>query len=69
MTTQHLGIVLLNGVPYNVRKQYPRGDEGYFFSSCVSRNFIAVTGAVMLTRASHVSGSWRVHRSSPYELQ
>jgi GT2 family glycosyltransferase len=52
MTTQHLGIVLLNGVPYNVRKQYPRRDEGYFFSSRASRNFIAVTGAVMLTRAS-----------------
>jgi GT2 family glycosyltransferase len=52
MTTQHLGIVLLNGVPYNVRKQYPRGDEGYFFSSRASRNFIAVTGAAMLTRVS-----------------
>jgi O-antigen biosynthesis protein len=52
MTTQHLGIVLLNGVPYNVRKQYPCGDEGYFFSSIASRNFIAVTGAVMLTRTS-----------------
>jgi GT2 family glycosyltransferase len=52
MTTQHLGIVLLQGVPYNVRKQYPSGDEGYFFSSCASRNFIAVTGAAMLTRAS-----------------
>jgi GT2 family glycosyltransferase len=50
--TQHLGIVLLNGVPYNVRKQYPRDKEDYFFSSSASRNFIAVTGAVMLTRAS-----------------
>ena len=52
MTTQHLGVVLLNGLPYNVRKEYPRVDEGYFFSSCAPRNFIAVSGAVMLTRAS-----------------
>jgi GT2 family glycosyltransferase len=43
---------LINGVPHNVRKQYAGRDEGYFFSSSASRNVIAVTGAVMLTRAS-----------------
>jgi O-antigen biosynthesis protein len=52
LMTQHLGVVLLNGLPHNVRKGYPRGDEGYFFSSCASRNFIAVSGGVMLTRTS-----------------
>ena len=52
MTTQHLGVVLLNGVPYTVCRDYPHRDEGYFFSASASRNFIAVAGAVILTRAS-----------------
>jgi GT2 family glycosyltransferase len=52
LVTQHLGVVLHNGLPHNVRNRYPRGDEGYFFSSCASRNFIAVSGGVMLTRTS-----------------
>jgi O-antigen biosynthesis protein len=52
MTIQHLGIVLLNGVPHEIRKQYPGANEGYFFSYSASRNLIAVTGAAMLTRSS-----------------
>jgi len=52
MTTQHLGVILLKGIPHDLRKEYPRADAGYFFSSLCSRNFLAVTGAVMMTRAS-----------------
>jgi O-antigen biosynthesis protein len=52
MTTQHVGVVLINGKPGYQRTRYPRTDEGYFFSSCAVRNFVAVTGAVMLTRTS-----------------
>lgn len=35
-----------------MRFKYPRDDEGYYFSTCAVRNFSAVTGAVMMTRAS-----------------
>jgi O-antigen biosynthesis protein len=52
MTTQHLGVVVIDGKPDHHRKRYPRDDPGYFFSSCAARNYIAVTGAVMMTRTS-----------------
>jgi O-antigen biosynthesis protein len=52
MTTQHLGVVIVDGRPSHHRKRYPRDDPGYFFSSCAARNYIAVTGAVMMTRTS-----------------
>jgi O-antigen biosynthesis protein len=52
MQLQHAGIVMIDGKPGHVRFKYPRGDQGYFFSTCVVRNFSAVTGAVMMTRAS-----------------
>jgi O-antigen biosynthesis protein len=52
MTTQHLGVVIVDGKPSHHRKRYPRDDPGYFFSSSAARNYIAVTGAVMMTRTS-----------------
>jgi O-antigen biosynthesis protein len=52
MTTQHLGVVIIDGKPDHHRKRYSREDPGYFFSSCAARNYIAVTGAVMMTRTS-----------------
>ena len=49
MTTQHVGVVLNRGNPAHVRIRTSREDDGYFFSTCAVRNFVAVTGAVMLT--------------------
>jgi O-antigen biosynthesis protein len=48
--TQHVGAVLNSGNPDHVRRLHPRDDLGYFFSTCGTRNFSAVTGATMMTR-------------------
>jgi GT2 family glycosyltransferase len=52
MKIQHAGVVLIGATPDHLRFKYPRNDEGYYFSTCAVRNFSAVTGAVMMTRAS-----------------
>lgn len=46
---QHAGVVHNKGNPAHVRRLYPRDDQGYFFSTCGVRNFMAVTGACMMT--------------------
>ena len=51
MKIQHAGVVVIQAKPNHLRFQYPRDDEGYYFSTCAVRNFSAVTGAVMMTRA------------------
>jgi GT2 family glycosyltransferase/SAM-dependent methyltransferase len=51
-TTQHVGVVLNSCNPDHVRRFKPRDDLGYYFSAAAARNFIAVTGACMMTRAS-----------------
>jgi hypothetical protein len=50
--TQHVGVVHNFGNPDHVRRHFPRDDAGYFFSTCGVRNYSAVTGACMMTRAS-----------------
>ena len=52
MKIQHVGVVLNSGNPDHPRSRYPHDDDGYFFSSIATRNFLAVTGAVMLTPRS-----------------
>jgi O-antigen biosynthesis protein len=52
MKIQHAGVVLIHAKPDHVRFRYPRDDPGYYFSTCAVRNFSAVTGAIMMTRAS-----------------
>lgn len=47
--TQHVGVVHNDGNPDHVRRLYPRDEAGYFFGTCGVRNFMAVTGAVMMT--------------------
>jgi len=47
--TQHVGVVHNYGNPDHVRRFYPRDEAGYYFSTCGVRNFMAVTGAVMMT--------------------
>lgn len=48
-TAQHLGVAFWNGLPDHIRRGFDRNDPGYFFSSCANRNYLAVTGAVVLT--------------------
>ena len=50
--TQHVGVVLNCGNPEHVRRLEPRDDVGYFFSTAAARNYLAVTGACMMARAS-----------------
>jgi GT2 family glycosyltransferase len=52
-TTQHVGLVLNSCNPDHVRRFKPRNELGYFFSTAAVRNFIGVTGACMMTRASN----------------
>jgi len=51
MTLQHVGVATNFGQADHVRRQRPRDDIGYFFSTCGVRNFSAVTGACMMTPA------------------
>jgi GT2 family glycosyltransferase len=46
---QHAGVVNNHGNPDHVRRHFPRDEKGYYFSTCGVRNYIAVTGAVMMT--------------------
>ena len=50
--TQHVGVVHNNGDPDHVRRRQPKEEAGYYFSTCGARNFMAVTGAVMMTLSS-----------------
>lgn len=47
---QHIGVVLNRGHPEHVRRFFPGDDPGYYHSGCGPRNFLAVTGAVMMVR-------------------
>ncbi|MCW5748632.1 MAG: glycosyltransferase, partial [Alphaproteobacteria bacterium] len=49
---QHAGVVTNHGNPDHVRRNHPRDDPGYFFSTCAARNYAAVTGACMMTRTA-----------------
>ena len=49
---QHVGVTFHEGLPDHVRKHYPARDAGYYFSTVAVRNYLAVTGACMLTRAA-----------------
>ncbi|MDQ6962313.1 MAG: glycosyltransferase [Mariprofundaceae bacterium] len=46
---QHVGVSFCDGLPDHVRKNFPRHDPGYLFSTVAVRNWMAVTGACMLT--------------------
>lgn len=48
--TQHVGVVHNYSNPDHVRRGYAGDEAGYFFSTCGTRNYIAVTGACMMTR-------------------
>ncbi len=46
---QHTGIVVIGGGPGHPYYCFPKDDTGYFFGNLVHRNWLAVTGACMLT--------------------
>lgn len=46
---QHVGVAFADGLPDHIRRGAPPADPGHFFSSCATRNYLAVTGAVLLT--------------------
>ena len=48
---QHAGVTILDGVPGHPFYGYPEDHPGYFFSSVLPRNYSAVTGACLMTRA------------------
>jgi GT2 family glycosyltransferase len=50
-TQQHTGVIVLNGNPRHPFYGEPAKHSGYFNSSQVHRNWSAVTGACMMTRA------------------
>lgn len=47
---QHAGVAFCEGFPDHIRREAPGTDPGYFFSSCANRNYMAVTGAVLMSR-------------------
>jgi GT2 family glycosyltransferase len=51
-TLQHVGVAHYRGLPDHVRKHYSRNDAGYMFSTVSVRNYMAVSGACMLTPAA-----------------
>jgi GT2 family glycosyltransferase len=48
---QHAGVTILDGIPGHPFYGYPEDHPGYFFSSVLPRNYSAVTGACLMTRA------------------
>lgn len=49
-TLQHAGVTILHGEPGHPFYRFPRQHPGYFFSSHLHREWIAVTGACLMTR-------------------
>ncbi|HYP12380.1 MAG TPA: glycosyltransferase family 2 protein, partial [Bryobacteraceae bacterium] len=47
---QHAGVLLLNGTPGHPYYNHPSDEIGYFLSVQLPRNYVAVTGACMMTR-------------------
>jgi GT2 family glycosyltransferase len=48
---QHAGVTILDGTPGHPFYGYPEDHPGYFYSSALPRNYSAVTGACLMTRA------------------
>jgi glycosyltransferase involved in cell wall biosynthesis len=47
-TIRHVGIVFCGGLPRHVRQGYPASDWGYWGSSSIARNYLAVSPACMM---------------------
>ena len=51
-TIQHGGVTFSNGLPDHIFKGKYKDDPGYFFNLVTNRNYLAVTGAAMITKKS-----------------
>lgn len=49
---QHAGVLILSGCPAHPYYNHPKEEVGYYLSAQLARNYLAVTGACMMTRAS-----------------
>ena len=50
-TLQHVGVSFhKSGLPDHIRRGYDRNEPGHFFSSTANRNYLAVSGAVLITK-------------------
>jgi GT2 family glycosyltransferase len=47
-TVRHVGIVFCEGLPRHARQGYPASDWGYWGSSSIARNYLAVSPACMM---------------------
>ena len=47
---QHVGVAFWNGLPDHIHRAFPGTHPGHFFSSVANRNYLAVTGAVLMTK-------------------
>jgi glycosyltransferase involved in cell wall biosynthesis len=47
---QHVGVAFWNGLPDHIHRAYPKTSPGHFFSAVANRNYLAVTGAVLMTK-------------------
>jgi len=47
---QHVGVAFWNGVPDHICREIHGTDPGHYFSSCANRNYLAVTGAVLMSK-------------------
>lgn len=55
-TIRHAGIVFSEGLPRYVRQGYPKSDWGYWGSSSIARNYLAISDAcMMISRAAFSS--------------
>jgi GT2 family glycosyltransferase len=67
-TIRHVGIVFFEGLPRHVRQGYPASDWGYWGSSSIARNYLAVSPACMMvsTEAFSAAGGFDMAISSPF---
>jgi O-antigen biosynthesis protein len=49
-TLQHVGVAFWNGLPDHIHRAYPGTYPGHLFSAVANRNYLAVTGAVLMTK-------------------
>jgi len=47
---QHVGVAFWNGLPDHIHRAFPGIYPGHYFSAVTNRNYLAVTGAVLMTK-------------------
>jgi len=47
---QHVGVAFWNGLPDHIHRAFPGTYPGHSFSAVANRNYLAVTGAVLMTK-------------------